>query len=308
MRVAFAGTPAVAIPTLEALINSDHIVDLVITQPASARGRSSKLVPSEVAEFAAKNNLEVITPLSINDSTTLEFLKTREIDIAVVVAFGQILKPDALKVFDKGWINAHFSLLPTWRGAAPVQAAIIHGDEITGVTTFLLDSGMDSGPVYGQVTTQILPSDTAGELLNRLSVLGADLVIKTLDAIEDGTARPIAQSDTGVSYASKLETIDGQINWNNPALAISRQVRAFIPKPGAWTMFEKNRIELGKIEISTMQDLEPGKIKLTKTEVLVGTGSVDVKLTSVKPAGKSWMDAAAWARGLRDVSLEFTSA
>lgn len=308
MRVAFAGTPAVAIPTLEALINSDHIVDLVITQPASARGRSSKLVPSEVAEFAANNNLEVITPSSINDSTTLEFLKTREIDIAVVVAFGQILKPDALKVFDKGWINAHFSLLPTWRGAAPVQAAIIHGDEITGVTTFLLDSGMDSGPVYGQVTTQILPSDTAGELLDRLSVLGADLVIKTLDAIEDGTARPIAQSDTGVSYASKLETIDGQINWNNPALAISRQVRAFIPKPGAWTMFEKNRIELGKIEICTMQDLEPGKIKLTKTEVLVGTGSVDVKLTSVKPAGKSWMDAAAWARGLRDVSLEFNSA
>lgn len=307
MRVAFAGTPSVAIPTLRALLDSSHEVVIVISQPPAPRGRSGKPLPSEVAEFALQNDLEVITPESINEIETIELLQTKNIDIAVVVAYGQLLKSDALATFEKGWINAHFSLLPAWRGAAPVQAAIIHGDELTGVTTFQLESGMDSGPILGQVTTEITNTETAGELLERLSVLGADLVVKTLDAIESGQARPQVQSLDDVSYASKVHSNDAKVNWRNPALAISRHIRGFSPNPGAWTLLDGARIELAKIEITETQDLQPGKFQLQKSFVKVGTGSTDIKLSQVKPAGKGWMDAAAWVRGLRNSSEEFTS-
>lgn len=308
MRIAFAGTPEVAIPTLKALLDSAHEVALVISQPAAPRGRNKKIVPSPVAQFASLNNLELITPTSINDAETIEILKSKNIDIAVVVAYGQILKSEALRVFKGGWINAHFSLLPAWRGAAPVQLAIIHGDEVTGVTTFRLEEGMDTGPIFGQVATSIRPEETAGELLERLADLGADLVVKTLDAIADNRAIAVAQSLENVSIAPKLKASDGQIDWSSPALAISRKIRGFAPNPGAWTLLGDLRVELGDVEIEDSQTLKPGEISILKDFVRVGTGSTDIKLLQVKPAGRGWMDSGAWARGLRDSAKEFTSA
>ena len=308
MRIAFAGTPSVAIPTLNSLLNSEHEVVCVITQPPAPQGRSKTLVPSAVAEFAKSKNLSIFEPVSINTQESLDRLKSLNADIAVVVAYGQLLKPQTLEVFPHGWINAHFSLLPAWRGAAPVQAAIIHGDELTGVTTFQLESGMDTGPIFGQVTTEIKSDETAGQLLERLSNLGADLVLKTLEAISTGTSIPVTQSESEVSYAPKLLPKDGQINWAHPALAISRHIRGFTPNPGAWTVLDDNRIEVATVEICDHTELSPGALRIEKNDVYVGTGSTDVKLTDVKPAGKGWMQASAWARGLRNSNGAFKNA
>jgi methionyl-tRNA formyltransferase len=307
MRIAFAGTPAVAIPTLEALLKSEHEIVAVITQPPAAQGRSNKPQSSAVATFAAQNNLLVIEPESINAPQTIETLKDLKADLAVVVAYGQLLKNDALQVFPNGWVNAHFSLLPAWRGAAPVQAAIIHGDEVTGVTTFALESSMDSGAIFGQVTTQVGTEETAGELLDRLSVLGAELVLQTVNAIESGEAKPVPQNNAEISFAPKLSPAEGQINWKNPALAINRHIRGFTPKPGAWTTLDGNRIEIGPVEILQETQLLPGQIRVNKSEVCIGTGSSEIKLGDVKPAGKSWMSAGDWARGLRENSGAFTN-
>lgn len=307
MRIAFAGTPAAAIPTLDALLQSQHEVVAIITQPPAAKGRSKELQQSEIANFAISKGIQVFEPESINSAEAVATLKSFQADIAVVVAYGQLLKTEALNVFPYGWVNAHFSLLPAWRGAAPVQAAIIHGDQVTGVTTFQLESGMDTGPIYGQVTTDIQAEETADILLNRLSLLAAELVVKTLDAIESGDARTQTQSDSDVTYAPKLLPNDGQINWHNPALAISRHIRGFTPSPGAWTSFNGVRFEIAPVEILESNELNPGEIRIEKSAVFVGTGSSNLKLSRVKPAGKSWMDAAAWARGLREKSGTFTN-
>ncbi len=308
MRIAFAGTPAVAIPTLNALLDSEHEIVVVITQPPAPQGRSKSLVLSEVAEFAIANDLPIFDPVSINSPDSIQYLKSLDIDIAVVVAYGQLLKAEALSVFTNGWVNEHFSLLPAWRGAAPVQAAIIHGDEVTGVSTFQLEIGMDTGPIFGQVTTEIKKDETAGDLLDRLSHLGADLVVQTLNAIATGEAKPSVQSKVDVSYAPKLLPAQGQIKWSNPALAISRQIRGFTPRPGAWTLFGDVRIEIAPIEICHSLDLKPGELRIEKNAVFVGTGSNEIKLSNVKPAGKGWMEASAWARGLRSAGGVFDNA
>ena len=300
MKLAFAGTPAVAVETLKALIGSKHEISLVITAPPAPRGRSKELIPSEVEVFAKENNLEVFSPVSINSEESLSHLKSLDLDLVVVVAYGQLLKPATLATAKIGWVNAHFSLLPSWRGAAPAQAAIIHGDELTGVTTFLLDEGMDTGPVFGQVTTPIKDEETSGQLLSRLATLGADLILKTLEGIEDGSLKPVAQSSVDVSHATKLLPKDGKINWQNPALAISRKIRGCTPAPGAWTSIDSARIEIAPVEISDSNELAPGITLISKNEVLVGTGSFAVRLSQVKPAGKGWMNAADWARGLRE--------
>lgn len=307
MRIAFAGTPTAAIPTLKALLDSKHEVVVVITQPPATRGRSKEPLPSEVAVFAAENNLPIFDPISINTADSIDYLESLNIDIAVVVAYGQLLKQPTLNALPKGWINAHFSLLPSWRGAAPVQAAIIHGDEITGVSTFQLVAGMDTGPVFGQVTTQIQEHETAGELLERLANLGAELVLQTINAIESSDAKAHEQSELDVSYAPKILPADGEINWQNPALAISRHIRAFTPNPGAWTTLDGMRIEISTVEMTESSDLAVGALRIEKSAVFVGTGSSEIKLREVKPSGKGWMDASAWARGLRNHSGKFSN-
>ena len=300
MRVLFAGTPEAAVPALDALIDSRHEVVAVLTRADAPSGRGRKLTPSPVRVRAEEAGIPVITdrPRGAEFVARLEAL---EIDCAPVVAYGQILRREVLDVPRYGWVNLHFSVLPAWRGAAPVQRAIIAGDEVTGATTFLLEEGLDTGPVLGTATETIRPRDTAGDLLGRLATSGAGLLVATLDAIEDGVASPVAQPAEGVSTAAKLLPEDAHVHWAHPALAIDRQVRGCTPAPGAWTTLPDGaRLGLGPVTPRPdVQDLAPGELRAGKREVLVGTGTHAVALGEVAPVGKKHMAATDWARGAR---------
>ena len=300
MRVLFAGTPEAAVPALDALIDSRHEVVAVLTRADAPSGRGRRLTPSPVRVRAEEAGIPVITdrPRGAEFVARLEAL---EIDCAPVVAYGQILRREVLDVPRYGWVNLHFSVLPAWRGAAPVQRAIIAGDEVTGATTFLLEEGLDTGPVLGTATETIRPRDTAGDLLGRLATSGAGLLVATLDAIEDGVASPVAQPAEGVSTAAKLLPEDAHVHWAHPALAIDRQVRGCTPAPGAWTTLPDGaRLGLGPVTPRPdVQDLAPGELRAGKREVLVGTGTHAVALGEVAPVGKKHMAATDWARGAR---------
>ncbi len=306
MRILFAGTPAVAIPTLNKLLSSEHEVVAVVTAPPAPAGRGQKLLSSDVAVAGRAAGLPVFEFADINSPDSTRELVNLNVDVAVVVAYGQLLKQEVLSISPNGWINLHFSLLPMWRGAAPVQHAILSGDEVTGATTFLLETGMDTGPIIGQLTTDINPTETAGELLERLSVEGAELMLTTIDAIAKGEAGLVPQSNVDVSYAPKISVNDTQIDWKHPALAISRKVRAFNPAPHAWTVLGDNKLLINAVAFGEFEEvLEPGQIHVSKNQVLVGTGSVALELLEVKPAGKNWMPAADWARGIRPAVWAF---
>jgi methionyl-tRNA formyltransferase len=306
VRILFAGTPAVAIPTLNKLISSEHEVVAVVTTPPAPAGRGQKLLSTEVADAGRAAGLQVFEFADINSPDSIREIANLNVDVAVVVAYGQLLKQEVLSISPNGWINLHFSLLPMWRGAAPVQHAILSGDEVTGATTFLLETGMDTGPIIGQLTTDINPTETAGELLERLSVEGADLMLTTIDAIAKGEAGLVPQANVDVSYAPKISVNDAQIDWKHPALAISRKVRAFNPAPHAWTVLGDNKLLINAVAFGEFEEvLEPGQIHVSKNQVLVGTGSVALELLEVKPAGKNWMPAADWARGIRPAVWAF---
>ncbi|SHU86562.1 Probable methionyl-tRNA formyltransferase [Mycobacteroides abscessus subsp. abscessus] len=198
-----------------------------------------------------------------------------------------------------GWVNLHFSLLPAWRGAAPVQASIAAGDEITGATTFLIEPALDSGPVYGVVTERISPNDTAGALLGRLAESGAGLLESTMDGIEDGALVAVPQAVDGVSIAPKITVEQARIRWELPAHAIDRHIRAMTPEPGAWTNIGEMRIKVGPVGVATDEQLPPGAVVVRKRDVLVGTGTTAIALDEVQPQGKKVMKAADWARGAR---------
>jgi methionyl-tRNA formyltransferase len=306
VRILFAGTPAVAIPTLNKLLSSEHEVVAVVTTPPAPAGRGQKLLSTEVADAGRAAGLQVFEFADINSPDSIREIANLNVDVAVVVAYGQLLKQEVLSISPNGWINLHFSLLPMWRGAAPVQHAILSGDEVTGATTFLLETGMDTGPIIGQLTTDINPTETAGELLERLSVEGADLMLTTIDAIAKGEAGLVPQANVDVSYAPKISVNDAQIDWKHPALAISRKVRAFNPAPHAWTVLGDNKLLINAVALGEFEEvLEPGQIHVSKNQVLVGTGSVALELLEVKPAGKNWMPAADWARGIRPAVWAF---
>lgn len=306
MKLLFAGTPDAAVPSLEALIASNHEIVGVITQPPAPAGRGRQLMPSAIHQVATARSLDVYTFTDINDEESREVLTSLDFDAVAVVAYGQLLKPATLELARLGWINLHFSLLPAWRGAAPVQRAIMAGDDVTGATTFLLNAGMDTGAILGQMPVEIGSSETAGELLKRLSLEGAGLLVATFDAIESGVASPREQSADGVSMAPKITVSEVNLKWHHPALGISRWVRGATPEPGAWTTFAGQRIGIAPVElVPEVTDLAPGELRVSKSEVLVGTGSHAVRLTQVKPAGKGWMAAADWARGIRDAELRF---
>jgi methionyl-tRNA formyltransferase len=306
VRILFAGTPAVAIPTLNKLLSSEHEVVAVVTTPPAPAGRGQKLLSTEVADAGRAAGLQVFEFADINSPDSIRELVNLNVDVAVVVAYGQLLKQEVLLISPNGWINLHFSLLPMWRGAAPVQHAILSGDEVTGATTFLLETGMDTGPIIGQLTTDINPTETAGELLERLSVEGADLMLTTIDAIAKGEAGLVPQANIDVSYAPKISVSDAEIDWKHPALAISRKVRAFNPAPHAWTVLGDNKLLINAVAFGEFEEvLKPGQIHVSKNQVLVGTGSVALELLEVKPAGKNWMPAADWARGIRPAVWAF---
>jgi methionyl-tRNA formyltransferase len=303
MRLVFAGTPEVAVPALDALIASErHEVVAVVTRPDATAGRGRKLVASPVAQRAEAAGIEVLKPARPSDPDFMARLTELAPDCCPVVAYGALIRPGALEIPKHGWVNLHFSLLPAWRGAAPVQHAVLAGDEVTGASTFLIEQGLDSGPVFGILTEEIRPTDTSGELLGRLAQAGSRLLVATMDGIEDGALQAVPQPADGITLAPKISVEDARIEWAHPALRIDRVVRGCAPAPGAWTTFRGERLKLsGPVKLITdSAELPPGELAVAgKNSVRVGTGSHEIELGEVQPQGKKPMRAADWARGVR---------
>jgi methionyl-tRNA formyltransferase len=308
MRLVFAGTPQTAVPALDALLASRHEVVAVVTRPDAPAGRGRKVEPSPVARRAAAAGLEVLTPVRPRDPQFLDRMREIAPDCCPVVAYGALLPQAALDIPARGWVNLHFSLLPAWRGAAPVQHAILHGDDVTGASTFDLVAELDAGPVYGVLTEPVRPDDTTGRLLDRLSHSGAELLVATLDGIEDGTVHAVPQSAEGVSFAPKVNPADARVDWKLPAHVVDRLIRACTPDPGAWTELDGARIKLGPVLLGEpghgtrhpeeAPDLGPGELLAARHAVFVGTGSRAVRLDEVQAPGKRLMGASDWVRGL----------
>jgi methionyl-tRNA formyltransferase len=299
MRVVFAGTPEPALPALEAVAASRHELVGVVTRPDAPAGRGRRLVASPVARRAEELGVKVLKPVHPRDPEFQAQLRGLGPECCPVVAYGALLPRTALDIPTHGWVNLHFSVLPAWRGAAPVQHALWAGDEVTGATTFRLVPALDAGPIFGVMTERVRPTDTAGDLLDRLATGGADLLVRTLDGIEDGSLEAREQPADGVSLAPKVEVADAEVDWSRPAVGIDRQVRACTPAPGAWTTYDGERVKLGPVRLTDREPLEPGVLEVTKNAVHVGTGSGPVLLGGVKPFGKRQMPAADWARGAR---------
>jgi methionyl-tRNA formyltransferase len=272
----------------------------VLTRPDARSGRGRSLSRSPVAERADTAGIPVLQPRSPREPEFLDRLAELGVDCAPVVAYGALVPPAALDIPRHGWVNLHFSLLPAWRGAAPVQHAIMAGDEMTGAATFRLEAGLDTGPVFGIVTEPIGPRDTAGDLLGRLALSGAGLLVATLDGIEDGELVAEPQPADGISLAPRIETADARIDWALPAIVIDRRVRGVTPAPGAWTMWRGDRLRVGPVELAPeASQLAPGELTVDGSAVVVGTGNGAVRLGDVQPAGKRMLPAADWARGAR---------
>ncbi|GAB1693034.1 methionyl-tRNA formyltransferase [Krasilnikovia sp. M28-CT-15] len=300
MRLVFAGTPAVAVPSLDAIAASGHELLAVVTRPDAPAGRGRKLVRSPAGAWADERGIEVLTPQRPREPEFLDRLRALAPDCVPVVAYGALVPPAALEIPKRGWVNLHFSLLPAWRGAAPVQHAVLHGDEVTGASVFELEEGLDTGPVYGTLTDEIRPADTSGDLLERLAVSGAELLVAVLGAMDAGTARAHPQPVDGVSLAPKLTVEDAQVRWDDPAFAVDRRIRACTPAPGAWTTLRGDRLKLGPVHpVANAPALAPGELRVERTQVLAGTATTPVALGEVRAAGKRAMAAVDWARGLR---------
>ncbi len=309
MRLVFAGTPAVAVPALDAIAASGHELVAVLTRPDAPAGRGRRLVPSPVSAWADAHGVEVLTPARPGQPEFLAMLEALAPDCVPVVAYGALIPPPALAIPRHGWLNLHFSLLPAWRGAAPVQHAVLHGDELTGASVFALEEGLDTGPVYATLIEPIRSTDTSGDLLDRLAVAGAALLVDVLDAIDAGAARAVPQPAEGVSLAPKLSVPDAQVRWDRPAFAVARQIRACTPAPGAWTTLRGERLKLGPVTPAGPPDvvgseLLPGEVAVQNNRVLVGTGTEPVHLGQVQAAGKKPMPAQAWVRGVRFADRE----
>jgi methionyl-tRNA formyltransferase len=302
VRLVFAGTPGSALPALRRLIDSPrHDVIAVLTRPDAASGRRGRPEPSPVARAALDHGIPVLRPPRPNSAEFVAELAELAPECCPVVAYGALLGDELLAIPTHGWVNLHFSLLPAWRGAAPVQAAIAAGDTITGATTFQIERSLDSGPVYGVVTEEIRPTDTAGDLLERLAVSGAALLETTLDGIADGTLTPVPQPADGVSFAPKITVDQARVRWDLPAQAVERRIRAVTPKPGAWTLIGEQRVKIGPVSIDSgaPKPLEPGRIHVGRHDVWIGTASEPVRLGQIQSPGKKFMNAVDWARGAR---------
>ncbi|WP_203337947.1 methionyl-tRNA formyltransferase [Nocardioides limicola] len=300
MRVVFAGTPEVAVPALEAIAESGHELVGVVTRPDAPAGRGRRLVASPVAVRAVELGVPVLKPDHPRDPDFQAALRALAPDCCPVVAYGALLPQSALDIPPHGWVNLHFSCLPAWRGAAPVQHSVWAGDEVTGATTFRIVKELDAGPVFGVMTERIRPDATSGDLLARLAEGGAGLLVATLDGIADGSLEARPQQAEGVSYAPKIEVADAEVDWTEPAAAVDRRIRACTPAPGAWTLLDGERFKVGPVTVVSGRDrLAPGELEVTKSAIFVGTGTDPVRLGQVKPFGKKQMDAADWARGVR---------
>ncbi|WP_310529412.1 methionyl-tRNA formyltransferase [Nocardioides sp.] len=299
MRFVFAGTPEVALPALDALAASGHELVGVVTRPDAPAGRGRKLVASPVGLRGDELGVPVLRPEHPRDPAFQAALQELRPDVCAVVAYGAMLPQSALDIPEHGWVNLHFSILPAWRGAAPVQHSIWAGDEMTGATTFRIVRALDAGPTFGVMTERIRPTDTAGDLLARLAEGGAELLVRTLDGIADGTLEAREQPADGVSMAAKILVEHAEIDWTDAAERIDRQVRACTPAPGAWSTWEGERFKVGPVTVATGRErLKPGALEVTRSAVFVGTGTHPVELGEVKAFGKKQMRAADWVRGV----------
>jgi methionyl-tRNA formyltransferase len=307
MRVAFLGNDPWSVPTLHALsAASDVDVALVVTNPPRPAGRGSRLTPTAVADAAEAAGLPLLEVAGVKTGEGFVALDALEPDVLVVVAYGEILTPDVLDIPVLGAVNVHFSLLPRWRGAAPVQRAILEGDTTTGVTVMLMDEGMDTGPVLATVETAIATDEDAGSLGARLAELGGPLLVATLRRLDEGSAEPRSQDAAAATYAPKLVPEEREIDWTQPADAIVRRIRAFAPDPGAVTTFRGGRLKLLAADVLPVQAgilpvaPIPGRPAVDEERSpIVGTSRDLVRLLEVAPAGRKRMNAADWARGAR---------
>ena len=284
MRLVFAGTPEVALPSLQAIADSAHELVGVVTRPDAPAGRGRRLTPSPVARLADELGVPVLKPDHPRDPEFQAALRDLRPDCCPVVAYGALLPQSALDIPEHGWVNLHFSCLPAWRGAAPVQHSVWAGDEVTGATTFRIVKAMDAGPTFGVMTERVRGTDTAGDLLGRLAEGGSGLLVVTLDGIEDGSLEARPQPAEGVSYAPKITVEDAHVDWSEPAVGVDRRLRACTPAPGAWTTYDGTRVKLGPVT-HTDERLEPGRLRVAKAEVLVGTATTAVRLGEVKAFG-----------------------
>jgi methionyl-tRNA formyltransferase len=303
VRLVFAGTPDPAVPSLRALLDSPHHeVVAVVTRPDAPKGRGRRTARSPVGQLADEAGVPVLTPRRPSEPEFLDRLTELAPDCCPVVAYGALLPRSALDIPPHGWVNLHFSVLPAWRGAAPVQAAVRNGDEITGASTFRIVKELDAGPVFGVVTEPVRPTDTAGDLLERLAVSGAELLVSTVDGIEDGTLKAVEQPPDGATYASKVTQDDARVDFTAPAFAVDRLIRSVTPEPGAWAEFRGERVKLGPVGPLVSVDgdaLAPGELRVERKRVLAGTASQPVLLGDVQAQGKKRMPAPDWARGIR---------
>jgi methionyl-tRNA formyltransferase len=305
VRIVFAGTPEPAVASLDAIAASGHDLVAVLTRPDAPSGRGRHEVASPVARWAQERDIEVLRPARLREQSFLDRLAALGVDCVPVVAYGALVPPVALAIPRHGWINLHFSLLPAWRGAAPVQRAILHGDDMTGASVFALEEGLDTGPVYGTLTEKIRRRDTSGDLLERLAVAGAGLLVAVLDGLDSGALKAEPQPADGVSLAPKITVEDAEVRFAEPAFAVDRRIRACSPAPGAWTTLRGERVKLGPVlPLADGPRLEPGQSRVEKSRVLVGTGTEPVALGEVRPAGRKPMAASDWVRGLRLVDGE----
>lgn len=293
MKIVVAATPDVAIPTLNWLITSEHQLLSVITQPDRPAGRGRTLKESVISEWARENDVPCFKPASVTETATL----IEGADVLLTIGYGVLLPEELLSIPMHGCLNLHFSLLPRWRGAAPVQRAIEAGDPVSGVTVFQLDPGMDTGPIYS-VKRFALDSDiTSDELFSELGALGVEAIEDSLNAIKAGI-RPEPQKSDGATRAMKISKEECEINWNLDAQLISQKIRAFTSSPGAWTRFRGEVVKIDSVNISE-ETLQPGLLKVVNKELLVGTSSNAVSIGFLTPAGKSRMDAKSWLNGAR---------
>lgn len=271
----------------------------MVSRPDARSGRGRRLQASPVAERAAEAGLEILRPQRPRDPEFVARLAELAPDCCPVVAYGALIPQQVIDIPAYGWVNLHFSLLPAWRGAAPVQRAIINGDRVTGAATFSLIKELDAGPVYRTITEPIEPTDTAGDLLERLSISGAQLLVDTLDGIASGDLVPVPQTTDGISVASKITVEDAKINWTESAVAVDRRIRGCTPAPGAWSTFRGERFKINSATLDDRDDLGPGVLEITKRSVRVGTAQGSVLLGQVQAQGKKPMQAADWARGVQ---------
>lgn len=298
MRLVFWGSPAFAVPVLEALLASRHEVVGVVTQPARPKGRGRGLAATPVAERAGASGLPVLTPDKPRGEDFLERLRTFDAQVYVVAAYGEILPPSVLATPPHGALNVHASLLPAYRGAAPVTRALLDGRERTGITIMRMEAGLDTGPICLQSEEPIRPDDTARTLAARLARRGARLAVEALDLLESGSLVEIPQDDRLASLAPKIDAGEARLDWSRPAVELERAVRAFDPWPGAWTTWRGERLKVFRVEGRPDGDgRSPGEVMETEPALVVRTGDGAVGLALVQPAGGRRMGGADWARG-----------